>query len=78
MKRQIQLGAFTLTFAGAMEAAVAQTATAALPPASAASHQPNPAPGGGVTWFVAGLVVGLVVGYMVGKNAKPATASSSP
>jgi hypothetical protein len=30
-------------------------------------------PGGGITWFVAGLAVGLVVGYIIGRNSARAT-----
>lgn len=66
MQRKVQLGTFIVTFASAAEV-FAQTAASI--PAGASGVQPlSGTPGGGLTWFVAGLAVGLVVGYMIGKK----------
>jgi hypothetical protein len=66
MQRKVQLGAFIVTFASTAEV-FAQTAASAAQPASGAQPMSG-TPGGGLTWFVAGLAVGLVVGYMIGKK----------
>jgi len=79
MNREIKLAAFTLTFTSALEGYAQTIASSPVSPAPVASGPASGpvtqgAPGGGVTWFVAGLAIGLVVGYIAGKNVSSKTA----
>ena len=70
MKRTLQLATVTLTYTAALEAFAQTAASHPMPAPSGASSSTNPgAPGGGITWLLAGLVIGLVVGYFIGKSA---------
>ena len=70
MKRTLQLATAALTYTAAFEVFAQTAASVPMPPPSGASSSTNPgAPGGGVTWLLAGLVIGIIVGYFIGKSA---------